>query len=49
VIADVISTLAIAAALGGGVRWLRIAQREHYITGSVTRFALRWGGSGQTT
>jgi UDP-N-acetylmuramoyl-tripeptide--D-alanyl-D-alanine ligase len=42
VIADVISALTIAAALGGGVRWLRIAQREHYIAGSVTRFALRW-------
>jgi UDP-N-acetylmuramoyl-tripeptide--D-alanyl-D-alanine ligase len=42
VIADIISALSIAAALGGGVRWLRIAQREHYIAGSVTRFALRW-------
>jgi UDP-N-acetylmuramoyl-tripeptide--D-alanyl-D-alanine ligase len=45
VIADIVSTLTIAAALGGGVRWLRIAQREHYIAGSVTRFALRWWGS----
>ena len=34
--------LAAAAALGGSARWLRIAQREHYITGSVTRFAIRW-------
>ncbi len=24
------------------VRWLRIAQREHYIAGSVSRFAARW-------
>jgi UDP-N-acetylmuramoyl-tripeptide--D-alanyl-D-alanine ligase len=24
------------------VRWLRVAQREHYIPGSVTRFAARW-------
>lgn len=23
-------------------RWLRVAQREHYIAGSVTRFAARW-------
>lgn len=25
-----------------GVRWLRVAQREHYLPGSVSRFALRW-------
>ena len=25
-----------------GVRWLRVAQREHYLPGSVTRFAFRW-------
>lgn len=24
------------------VRWLRIAQREHYLAGSAVRFALRW-------
>ena len=42
VISDVISALTAAAVLGGGPRWLRIAQREHYIPGSVTRFALRW-------
>ncbi|GAC1536778.1 MAG: UDP-N-acetylmuramoylalanyl-D-glutamyl-2,6-diaminopimelate--D-alanyl-D-alanine ligase [Acidimicrobiales bacterium] len=23
-------------------RWLRVAQREHYLSGSVTTFALRW-------
>jgi len=39
---DVIYALTVAAALGGGSRWLRLAQREHYIAGSVTRFALRW-------
>lgn len=33
---------ATVAALVGSVRWLRIAQREHYIPGSVTRFAIRW-------
>ncbi len=27
-----------------GVRWLRVAQREHYLPGSVSRFALRWWG-----
>lgn len=44
-----IDTLA-AAVVGAGtaasalasIRWLRIAQREHYLTGSVSRFALRW-------
>lgn len=34
--------LAVAASLAGGARWLRIAQREHYIAGSVTRFSVRW-------
>jgi UDP-N-acetylmuramoyl-tripeptide--D-alanyl-D-alanine ligase len=24
------------------LRWLRVAQREHYLRGSVTRFAVRW-------
>jgi UDP-N-acetylmuramoyl-tripeptide--D-alanyl-D-alanine ligase len=26
----------------GGMRWLRIAQREHYLPGSVSAFTLRW-------
>ncbi len=33
------------AVVAGGVaalRWLRVAQREHYLPGSVTQFALRW-------
>src|SRR5690606_31797684 len=33
------------AVVAGGVaalRWLRVAQREHYLPGTVTRFALRW-------
>lgn len=30
-----------------GLRWLRVAQREHYLGGSVGRFAWRWwAGSG---
>jgi UDP-N-acetylmuramoyl-tripeptide--D-alanyl-D-alanine ligase len=33
--------LSVAAGLGG-LRWLRVAQREHYLPGSVGRFALRW-------
>ena len=31
----------VATALAG-LRWLRVAQREHYLAGSVTRFAIRW-------
>ncbi len=30
------------ATLPAGIRWLRVAQREHYLPGSVSRFALRW-------
>ncbi|HUR78753.1 MAG TPA: Mur ligase family protein [Acidimicrobiales bacterium] len=29
-------------ALADAMRWLRVAQREHYLAGSVTRFARRW-------
>ena len=32
---------AVATALAG-LRWLRVAQREHYLVGSCTRFAIRW-------
>ena len=39
---EISSLFAVAAALAGGARWLRIAQREHYLPGSVTRFAVRW-------
>jgi UDP-N-acetylmuramoyl-tripeptide--D-alanyl-D-alanine ligase len=31
----------VATALAG-LRWLRVAQREHYLAGSCTRFAVRW-------
>lgn len=31
----------VATALAG-LRWLRVAQREHYLAGSVARFAIRW-------
>lgn len=39
--------LAVAAALMAGsvpavLRWLRVAQREHYLAGSVGRFGWRW-------
>ncbi len=29
----------------GGLRWLRVAQREHYLPDSASRFALRWWGT----
>ncbi|HEX2038126.1 MAG TPA: UDP-N-acetylmuramoyl-tripeptide--D-alanyl-D-alanine ligase [Acidimicrobiales bacterium] len=38
--------VALAATGAAGLRWLRVAQREHYLPGSVTRFALRWWGLG---
>lgn len=31
-----------------GLRWLRVAQREHYLAGSVSRFAARWWRSSPT-
>ena len=33
------------AAVLAGLRWLRVAQREHYIPGSVTRITSYWIGS----
>ncbi|HEY7948875.1 MAG TPA: UDP-N-acetylmuramoyl-tripeptide--D-alanyl-D-alanine ligase [Acidimicrobiales bacterium] len=35
---------ALAMALAG-LRWLRVAQREHYLPGAAARFARRWWGS----
>ncbi|MFP5376804.1 MAG: Mur ligase family protein [Acidimicrobiia bacterium] len=44
------SALAVVAGLAAGalagVRWLRVAQREHYLPGSATRFAARWWAVG---
>ncbi|HEY5097504.1 MAG TPA: Mur ligase family protein, partial [Acidimicrobiales bacterium] len=34
--------LCVLACLPAGLRWLRVAQREHYLGGSVSRFAWRW-------
>ncbi len=33
--------------LPAGMRWLRVAQREHYLPGSASRFAFRWWGRGR--
>ena len=32
----------LVATVLAGLRWLRVAQREHYLPGSCTRFAARW-------
>ena len=38
-----VAVLLAAAATGiAGLRWLRVAQREHYLPGAATRFAGRW-------
>ncbi len=34
--------VAAASAIVAALRWLRVAQREHYIAGSASRFARRW-------
>jgi UDP-N-acetylmuramoyl-tripeptide--D-alanyl-D-alanine ligase len=31
-----------AAVVPAGLRWLRVAQREHYLADAASRFALRW-------
>lgn len=35
-------TLAATAGLATALRWLRVAQREHYLAPAVSRFARRW-------
>jgi UDP-N-acetylmuramoyl-tripeptide--D-alanyl-D-alanine ligase len=45
--AVVIVLLCAAAAVAQAPRWLRVAQREHYLAGSTIRFASRWWGSSQ--
>ncbi|HVB06643.1 MAG TPA: UDP-N-acetylmuramoyl-tripeptide--D-alanyl-D-alanine ligase [Acidimicrobiales bacterium] len=46
----VLRVIEVAAGLAAfslaALRWLRVAQREHYLPGSVLRFALRWWGLG---
>jgi UDP-N-acetylmuramoyl-tripeptide--D-alanyl-D-alanine ligase len=41
--AAVVASCSLASVLAG-IRWLRVAQREHYLPGSVSTFALRWWG-----
>jgi len=37
-------TSSVAGAVLAGLRWLRVAQREHYLSGSLLRFTRRWWG-----
>jgi UDP-N-acetylmuramoyl-tripeptide--D-alanyl-D-alanine ligase len=39
-------TIAVVALAMAFARWLRVAQREHYLPGSAARFARRWWGAG---
>ena len=41
----VVAGLCGLATVPAGLRWLRVAQREHYLPGSVSRFAFRWWAS----
>lgn len=36
----------VVATIPAGLRWLRVAQREHYLAPSATRFAVRWWANG---
>jgi UDP-N-acetylmuramoyl-tripeptide--D-alanyl-D-alanine ligase len=38
---------AVLALVPASLRWLRVAQREHYLAGATTRFAWRWWRSDQ--
>jgi UDP-N-acetylmuramoyl-tripeptide--D-alanyl-D-alanine ligase len=37
-----IAVACVLASVPAGLRWLRVAQREHYLPGEVTKFARRW-------
>jgi UDP-N-acetylmuramoyl-tripeptide--D-alanyl-D-alanine ligase len=39
---DIALAAVVLAAAASALRWLRVAQREHYLAGSATRFAMRW-------
>jgi UDP-N-acetylmuramoyl-tripeptide--D-alanyl-D-alanine ligase len=41
----IVDFVLMAAAIASALRWLRVVQREHYLAGSTTRFALRWWAS----
>ena len=41
-----LTAVSILAAVPAGLRWLRVAQREHYLAGEATRSAGRWRRAG---
>jgi len=43
----IVLLLFVSSAPVAGVRWLRVAQREHYLSGEVTKFARRWWTTGR--
>ncbi len=45
VLDSIVLVLTVVGAAVGTVRWLRVAQREHYLTGSGLRFSWRWWSS----
>lgn len=42
----VLAALCGLASIPAGLRWLRVAQREHYLAPAATRFAVRWWVTG---
>ena len=42
----VVIALGATAAVAATIRWVRVAQREHYLVGSVIRFVWRWWAHG---
>ncbi|MHB8329441.1 MAG: Mur ligase family protein [Acidimicrobiales bacterium] len=44
-LAGVVVVACALATVLAGARWLRVAQREHYLTDSASRFAARWWSS----
>ena len=42
----ILAAVCAIASVPAGLRWLRVAQREHYLAPSVSRFAFRWWGHG---
>ncbi len=41
-VAWITTAVCVIACIPAGLRWLRVAQREHYLAGSAGRFAVRW-------
>lgn len=42
----VLAGVSMMASIPAGLRWLRVAQREHYLAPSATRFGVRWWKAG---